>query len=89
MVPVRLAEVNAMRVSERVVDGVKRSVAAVYLVIPADLLERAEALRDYVRRRPRWAASGVATRATVLRVALGLGLSAIERDRDKRQGPRE
>lgn len=70
-----------MRVSERVVDGIKRSVATVSLVVPADLLERAEALRDYVRRRPRWAASGVATRATVLRAALALGLAALERER--------
>jgi hypothetical protein len=65
----------------KVLDGKEVEAAAVAVWAPAEVLTRAEALRRYVRRQKHDAPTGVATRATVLRVALRIGLAELERKR--------
>jgi hypothetical protein len=59
------------------------------LTIPLspELLERSEALCDYVRTRPDYAPTGHATRAAVIRLALAKGLDVLEREAAKRGRP--
>ena len=76
-------EVRMAKIEAKVLDGRSVDAVGVAVAVPVQWIERAEALRSHVRRRPRLAPSGVATRATVWRAALQLGLEALERDREK------
>lgn len=67
----------------KVLDGKEVEAALVAVWAPAEVLTRAEALRSFVRRQKRDAPTGVATRATVLRVAVRIGLAELERRRHR------
>jgi hypothetical protein len=67
-------------------DTKDRAARTVTMPLAADLLDRAEALRGYVRTRTDYAPTGHATRAAVLRLALARGLDALEREAQKRPG---